>query len=470
MFPTLTARMIKILIMVLLLVVGITLVNNCSRLPPPTDTGELVVGIRNSPAFYQMEDGVPTGFDYDLAKTFATTLGLKLKVVIARDPEKLAELLRQGRIHIALSMPIVDGNSDLFFSSALRETHYVVAYQADHVGPNTIADLEGRAITVSAHSPALELLSKLPGKLRTYTQDRSDEIGLLARLSENKVDIAVTDSLHFDIAANFFPDIRIGFTLPGTIKLGWAFSEGDSELYTKALAFLENARAAGTLDRLNDRYFGHIRRINEYGIARFLEDMRTKLPTYRHDFQMAQEITGIDWRLLAAVSYQESKWEPLATSFTGVRGMMMLTDDTADQMGVTNRLDPKQSIRAGAKYLADLVDDLPEEVKEPDRTWLAIAAYNIGMGHMNGARAIALSLGRDPDSWYDMKKVLPLLSRPEFYSRLKSGKARGGEAVIMVENIRTFYDTLSRFEPAYKPLLEHELIGGAQLPLGNSGK
>lgn len=454
MFPTLTARAVKTVVAVLLCIAGITLVSNCNRLPPPEQSGVLVVGIRNSPAFYQIEDGEPSGFDYDLATAFATSLGLKLKVVTARDPQKLAELLRKGKIHIALSMPIVGGNSDLFFSAPLREARYVVAYQADRIGPNDVSDLNGRAITLSYHSPAMALLAKLPAKFQTYPRNHEDEIGLLARLAENKADLVVTDSLHFDIASNFYPDIRVGFTLPGTIKLGWAFTDGNGELYTKALAFLENARAAGSLDRLNDRYFGHIRRINEYGIARFLDDIRTKLPNYRHEFETAQALTGIDWRLIAALSYQESKWDPLATSFTGVRGMMMLTDDTADRLGVSNRLDPHQAIRAGARYLADLADDLPEEVHEPDRTWLALAAYNLGMGHMNGARAIALGMGRDPNSWYEMKKVLPLLSRPEYYSRLKSGKARGGEAVIMVENIRTYYDTLSRFEPAYKPLLE----------------
>ena len=123
-------------------------------------------------------------------------------------------------------------------------------------------------------------------------------------------------------------------------------------------------------------------------------------------------------------------------------------------MGVTNRLDPRQSIRAGSKYLELLYDDLPESIKDPDRLWMALAAYNLGMGHMNGGRAIAESMKLDPNSWYEMKKVLPLLARPEYYSRLKSGRARGGEAVIMVENIRTYYDILTRFEPAYKPLLE----------------
>lgn len=437
----------------LLLFVSFLCLAACSRIAPPAHIGELVVGIRETPAFYQVEDGTASGYEYDLAAAFAQDLGVKLRVVSARNPEQLASLLRSGRIHIAMSMPLVEGNSDLFFTPALREARYVVAYNAGGMGPDNASELVGRTITLTTSSAAHQLLKRLPEKPKIQDWDKGDEVELLEKLSQGKFDLAVTDSLHYAIASNFYPDLRIGFTLPGRIQLGWAFFDGESELYTKALTFLENARAAGMLARLEDRYFGHIRRINELGIARFLQDVQTKLPDYRRDFQIAQEITGLDWRLIAALSYQESKWDPLATSYTGVRGMMMLTGDTADHLGVKNRLDPKESIRAGARYLADLADDLPEEVKEPDRTWLALAAYNLGMGHMNGGRAIAESMERNPNSWYEMKKVLPLLAKPEYYSRLKSGRARGGEAVIMVENIRTYYDTLSRFEPAYKPLM-----------------
>ena len=186
--------------------------------------------------------------------------------------------------------------------------------------------------------------------------------------------------------------------------------------------------------------------------ARFIERMQSVLPAYRVLFHAAQASTGIDWRLLAALAYQESQWEPLAASPTGVRGMMMLTGDTADRLGVSNRLDAAQSIRAGAEYLSDLRDSLPSTVREPDRLWLALAAYNLGMGHLNGARHIAKTRRADPDSWYEMKKVLPLLAQPQYYTRLKSGRGRGGEAVIMVENIRVYTDILNHHERAYRPL------------------
>jgi membrane-bound lytic murein transglycosylase MltF len=237
------------------------------------------------------------------------------------------------------------------------------------------------------------------------------------------------------------------------VASGWAFPvSGDAALVERAEAFLERIRCDGTLERLVDRYFGHVHRLGAGDLERFFEKMHSVLPHYRRHFVDAQEIHGIDWRLVAALAYQESQWDPLATSYTNVRGMMMLTEDTADRLRVKDRLDARQSILAGARYFAELKEQLPPEVVEPDRTWLAMAAYNLGMGHLNGARFIASLVKRDPNSWYEMKQVLPLLAKPEYYARLKSGAARGGEAVIMTENIRTYYDILRHYEqPAVSP-------------------
>jgi membrane-bound lytic murein transglycosylase MltF len=239
-------------------------------------------------------------------------------------------------------------------------------------------------------------------------------------------------------------DAGDGAVLPVT---AWAFpARGAAALLARANAFLDRIHGDGSLARLADRHFGHRRRLGAEDVARFLERVSRVLPHYRRHFVEAQDLHGIDWRLLAALAYQESRWEPLATSRTNVRGMMMLTEDTADRLGVTNRLDARQSILAGARYLAELKAQLPPETAEPDRTWLAVAAYNLGMGHLNGARFIATLVERDPNSWYEMKQVLPLLAKPEYFSRLKSGAGRGGEAVIMTENVRFYYDVLRRHE------------------------
>jgi membrane-bound lytic murein transglycosylase F len=347
-------------------------------------------------------------------------------------------------------MPL--GNGSLQFSTPIRTvTQWVIGHD-DVLGPQRLTDLAGRTVEVMAGSPLADTLRGLDEKSRPQVVEVPgvDEMELLARVAEHKAELVAVHEIHLDLGVNFYPELIPLLQLPGKLEIGWAFGgEGAAALRARADAFIAAARADGTLARIHDRYFGHIKRINATGIAQFLDDTKIKLPNWRRHFQSAQDLTGIDWRLLAALAYQESHWDPLATSPTGVRGMMMLTEDTADHLRVTNRLDAQESIRAGARYLAELVEQVPASAKHPDRLWLALSAYNLGMGHFRGARAIAKRMKRDPDIWYDMKQVLPQLARPEIYARLKSGAARGGEAVIMVENIRSYYDILSRFEPPH---------------------
>ena len=207
------------------------------------------------------------------------------------------------------------------------------------------------------------------------------------------------------------------------------------------------------MHRTFERYYGHIKQLDDSDIAGILARRSILLPKYTKLFQEAHEETGIDWRLLAAISYQESQWNPYAVSPTGVKGLMMLTGDTADRLGVTDRLDPRQSILAAARYLVMLKDELPARIPEPDRTWMALAAYNQGMGHLEDARRLTQARKMDPDCWADLKKNLPLLARGRYARTTKFGYARGGEAVILVESIRNYYDILARFEQPFKPPL-----------------
>ncbi|HEX8988703.1 MAG TPA: membrane-bound lytic murein transglycosylase MltF [Rhodocyclaceae bacterium] len=420
----------------------------CTRLDPPQTSGELIVAVRGDPVFYQPAAGdePASGFEHDLLQAFADELKLKLKLIPVRGTREMRVLLREGKVHAAAALPVEPG-SEFAFTQPLHVARELIVEQVDAIGgPEGPEDLAGRTVIVAPDSPLDGVLRNLKPPVNVEEVDEANDIDLLARISDGKAELAATDSAHYDVAVNFYPDIEVAQELPGSVTYAWAFAPGDDTLRRQADAFIARIRADGTLARIRDRYYGHIKRINQENMAQFLTAMQTRLPHYRRDFEQAQRLTGIDWRLLAALAYQESGWDPLATSPTGVRGIMMLTEDTADYLRVTNRLDPHQSILAGARYLAELLDAIPDEVPEPDRNWLALAAYNLGLGHFNGARAIAKGLKRDPDSWYDMKKVLPLLARPEYYQRLKSGRGRGGEAVIMVENIRNFYNVLSRFE------------------------
>lgn len=439
----------------LLILLAVLLAAGCTRLEPPGPQQPLIVGLPDDPIFQQVApptDGMD-GFSRDLTAMFAETLDVEIRYVVAPDYPTLLRMVREQKVHFAAAVSAQYGDPQLRYTPPLRETRQIIVQHASALPVDAPEKLAGREIAVmpgARQIDALRALNVTPAPT-IVAHEGGDELELLGAVARRRHDLAASDDLHFAVASNYHPDLAEALELPGKLAYVWAFDAKSATLHERATRFIEARRADGTLRRLDDRYFGHIRRLDTHDIAAFLEHIRTRLPEYRHDFQEAQEITGIDWRLLAALAYQESQWDPLATSPTGVRGMMMLTGETADRLKVTNRLDAKQSIRAGAKYLAILMDELPDSVRHPDRLWLALAAYNLGMGHLNGARIFAPGLKRDPDLWVDMKQVLPLLSRPDYYRRLKSGRARGGEAVILVENIRNYYDVLSRFEPVYTP-------------------
>jgi membrane-bound lytic murein transglycosylase F len=418
--------------------------------------GELRVAVLDDPVFYQppQGDGEPSGFEYDLLMAFAESRSRRLHLVLSSSPDAALALLAQGDVDFVASAQI-QPLAGLTFSVPLRDARPLIAQHVDSLPVDDVESLAGRTVEVIpgtiSEAGVLSLAESVP--ITLLRPPVTSSIDLLSRIAERKAELAATDSAHFDVAANYYPDLMVAQPLQGKVAYAWAFRGTDTTLKAEADAFITAQAGSGNLERLHDRYFGHVKRINPIGATQFIEDMRRVLPRYRPLFQQAETITGIDWRLLAALAYQESRWNPLATSYTGVRGMMMLTEETADRLGVTNRLNAGESVRAGARYLADLVDRLSDDVDEPDRTWLALAAYNLGYGHLNGARQLAAGMQRDPNSWYEMKKVLPLMSRPEYYARLKSGRARGGEAVVLVENVRTYYDILARFDtPKHAPL------------------
>jgi membrane-bound lytic murein transglycosylase F len=329
----------------------------------------------------------------------------------------------------------------------------VLAYNTDNPTPRGPSDLAGKRIEVVRGSSAveqLELLRRRVPKLKWVEVSESDGETLLARLAEGKVDYVVTEAHTLDIARKFHPNLARAWPIGDPEPIAWAFPRhGDPYIIARAEDFILRLIYDGTLRRMLDRYYGHVGRLDQLDVANYLTAIRTQLRDYRAWFQEAQELTGIDWRLIAALGFQESRWDPAALSPTGVRGLMMLTADTADRMRVANRLDPRQSIIAGARYLLELKEMLPQKVQEPDRTWLALAAYNLGLGHVEDARVLAQRQGLDPNLWVDVKQTLPLLTRYEYYSTVKRGFCRGGEALALTENIRNYYDILATLEPPH---------------------
>jgi membrane-bound lytic murein transglycosylase F len=436
-------------------------------LAPVKESRELVVVTHNGPSTYYVNgQNEYAGFEYDLAQLFAQDLSaelgeeVKLKLVLVENISEVIPALIKGRAHLAAAnLTITRPREHLVrFGPAYQSVQQQVVYNKENGRkPKKLGDLAGGTIAIPTGTSYAERLNDVGGSvpdLYWVEEQRMNSEALLERVADGTLDYTVADSHLVAMVQNYYPNLGVALDLGKQDELAWAFRKnGDDWLYQQAEKFFARIKKDGTLHRLLDRYYGHSERVHPTDVTGFLVKLKTVLPKYVDLFKKAEELTGIDWRLLAAISYQESHWNPFATSPTNVRGMMMLTEETADRMGVTNRLDPTQSIMAGARYMIVLKETVPERIAEPDRTWLALAAYNIGYAHLEDARKLAQRLKMNPDSWADVKKTLPLLTQEKYFTTVQYGYARGGAPVHFVESIRTYYRILEKYEQKHVPVL-----------------
>lgn len=424
-----------------------------SRIPTTLEgvqqAGELVIISRNGPTtYYEVAQGT-TGFEYVLAKRFANYLGVELRIVEMEDLGRMVRTAGTNDTHFAAAALSITPNRQeiVKFTEPYMEVTQQLIYRQGTPRPVSVEDLIGKSILVIANSSHAERLRELQ---REHTgldwEERYDVemLDLLEMVHNGKVDYAIVDSNAYQINSALYPDAQIAFDISEPEGLAWAFPRSkDDSLYSAANDFIRQVRSDGTLAAIEERFYGHVGEMNYGGALLFARRMEERLPKWEDYLKEAAASVDLDWQLMAALSYQESHWDPTATSYTGVRGFMMLTQATAKEMRISNRLDPKQSIDGGTRYFRALMDRLPERIKGPDRIWLALAAYNIGMGHLEDARILTQHYGDNPDKWSDVKKYLPLLAKRNYYKHTKHGYARGWEAVTYVQNIRNYYAVIA---------------------------
>jgi len=445
-----------------LLIAG--LAAGCEEPPKPVapvaTSGELVVLTVNGPAtYFEDAQGLASGFEYDLATLFARELGARPTFVVIDNPARIDQLLRAGQAHLAAAALArhFDFPGGVAWGPAYFTTqHQIVGRGADPAKPKALADIADKRVGVIDESVGEYLLSG-PAPLGSNVErlaPGTSTADLLERVAGGSLDYALVESTPFTLARRYFPQLEVAFNVAKPVEYAWLVSPVDKRrILSAAIPFFERIRKDGTLKRLVDRYYGHATRITAVDSVTLIERIATQLPKLKPHFEEAERVSGIDWRLIAALGYQESHWDALATSPTGVRGLMMLTDETADRLQVKNRLDARDSIVGGARYFALLKESISPRIAEPDRTWLALAAYNLGLGHLEDARILAQKTSLNPDKWQDVRQVLPKLADPESFAKLKHGYARGFEAQQLVDNVRNYYDILTRLEPRDTPQL-----------------
>ncbi|MCG6657600.1 membrane-bound lytic murein transglycosylase MltF [Halomonas campisalis] len=425
----------------------------------------LSVHTRNTPTTYYEGRHGPTGFEYELMRRFADHLGVSLTLDASHSIESVLETVaREGDLGAAV-LPLEPTREGLIYSRPILDLQPLLVYRRGLPPVTDIERLSGLDIGTIRGSGADRVLRELQAEHPELGWRESSDVEvaeLLSRIESGSLDAAVVYEHQFRLNRLFFPDVERGFTLGRPLSMAWAFPDrGGLGLQQEANRFLHALRQEGMLDALVARYFGHDDYLEYVGARVFIGHVHDRLPDYTELFREAARDTGFDWKLLAALGYQESHWDPEATSPTGVRGLMMLTLPTAGEMGVDDRLDPAQSIDGGSRYLRHIKDRLPESITGEDRLFMAMASYNVGLGHLYDARRIAEQLGGDPDTWEDVREALPLLQKREWHSQTRHGYARGGEPVIYVRNIRRYYEILTHVDRSQQQYLQlNELLDG----------
>lgn len=428
------------------------------RVLPWAESKELTVLVQNGPTtLYVDAEGRYAGLEYDLVTRFAEINGLRVRFIMAATYGEVVQRLKQHEAHLAVGVHRGLESEGLLFGPAYQNITPVLVYASSRNEADVLSEIQQGKGVLSTLPQYVDSLSQQKAQyplLQLNTAAQADNEDLIEQVSTGKLAYAVVDSHAAEVAQNYYPNVVISksFTSSSTNsgqQLSWAVRDEDPQLRTMISAYFRQVIAEGSLSRLQDRYYGHVNRIDPVDALTYLGRIKSTLPQFRDTFLKAEAQTGIDWRLLAALAYQESHWNNESISPTGVRGIMMLTNDTASLLGV-DRLNPRESILGGARYIQMMRKSIPTSVPEPDRTWQALAAYNIGLGHVEDARTLALRLNINPDNWTDLKGVLPLLRKPEHFSTLKYGYARGGAPVIYVETLKSYYDILVRFEKPSK--------------------
>ncbi|THB80789.1 MAG: membrane-bound lytic murein transglycosylase MltF [Desulfobacteraceae bacterium] len=420
---------------------------------PPTyeqiiSSGRLKLITHYAPSTYYTYQGQPTGFEYDLAKEFANYLDVDLEIITPGWNNMIPYLEKGKGDFLAASMTITRERLDhVVFSIPYMDIQQHLIHHRLVFGAKNIEDLSGKTIHVrrgTSYHYRLKQLKENGINLNYILHDNVSTEDMIKMVAQRDIKFTIADNNIATQNRRYYPDILIGIPVQKKEFLAWAVNPKNQKLQKEINAFFLWGIQNGIIELIQDKYYGNKENFDYFELKKFHERIVTRLPKYKDLIIKESETYGFDWRLVAAVVYQESHFNPRARSFTNVRGLMQVTRKTAEEMGIDNRLKPEQSIKAGIKYLNKMYLKFKDIDNPYQRMLFALASYNVGYGHVKDARQIAVEKGLNPDKWQVLKQMLPLLARSKYYKKTKYGYARGWEPVDYVRRILTYYDILKK--------------------------
>jgi len=407
-------------------------------------SGRLRMLTLNNPASYFMWRGELMGFDLDLVKKFAQQHKLHVSVIIKDDIEQLIDALKNGEgdlIGASLTKTQAREQQGLTFSHPYLKVSEQLIGRSNSPTIDNWPDLKRQAIGVNPSTVFYQRLKQLQQQFPNITLQT--EAGLT---TENLIEKMMSGSFHATVADSHLlaieqahrEDLKILMELSQQSDIAWALRPDQPLLLKQLNGFIKKQYRGLFYNVTFNKYFKNSRRMKKHKDHRVTDQQQ--LSPYDDLVKPLAEKYGMDWRLLIAQMYQESKFDPNAKSFAGALGLMQVMPRTARELGYDNLHIPSNGIKAGITYMHWLEARFPGDLDLQERILFTLAAYNAGAGHVRDARRLAKQQGLDPDRWFEhVEKAMLMLSKPEYYKKARFGYVRGSEPVHYVKSIRDRY-------------------------------
>lgn len=406
--------------------------------------GVLRVGMLNNAASYFIYRGQQVGFQLEMAELLAARMAVRLQVVVPPKPSDMVRLLREGKVDV---IPV--GQADAATDDTLLHTepfvfaHHVLVQPADAEPITREAQLAGKRVHVrrsSRYRPFLEAIQQRIPTLQIVDADEALETEeLIDRVARGEIPLTAANTVLLGVELTQRDDVKGTFTLAEDQGLVYAVSHEAPQLAERLAGIIARDRQSDAYQRIYDKYFENRERMAELRAGKL--GASGEISPYDALAKKYGEAHDIDWRLILAQMYQESRFDPQARSFAGARGLMQLMPATARELGVTDITDPEQNVGGGVKYLRSLIDRFDPALPMRQRIRFALASYNAGFYHVKDARTLAATQGLDPNRWFGhVERAIQLLEHPRYYRDAKFGYCRGREPAQYVSRIQSRYE------------------------------
>lgn len=417
------------------------------------ERGKLIALTTYGENSYFIYRGEPFGFEYELLSLLADELGVELEIRLADKSAPLIDMLNSGEGDlIAANIAITKKrlNEYDFTDHILTSRQVLVQRSGNSEQLRNVTELIGREILVIENSHYYERLLNLSAEIggdiviQTVPHDVSEE-DLIKQVSEGKIEYTIADETIAMINRLYYKNIDIQTPVSFPQRIAWIVRRHSPEFLDFVNSWIEKAKNDGTLEELYNKYF-MVDRVLEERIA-FSQDPENQntISPYDDLIRKYTVLINWDWRLIASIMYQESRFNPRARSWAGAVGLMQIMPQTARMLGMKDRLDPEDNIYGAIRHLKGLIDLWVAEIGSgPELVNFVLASYNAGSGHVEDARKLARKYGKDPDVWYDNVDLYMLkLSNPQYYNDpvVENGYCRGSEPYNYVREIVQRYGT-----------------------------